>query len=354
MRIGILTSGGDAPGMNAAIRALAVVGKARGHEILGIRQGYQGVLDRDVSPLHGDAIEGITRQGGTILGSSRCLEMMKPEGQARALGNLSELGIEGLVVIGGNGSLTGAHLLAGKSGGALKVAGIPASIDNDVGHAGLAIGVDTAVNTIVQACDRISDTARAHKRCFIVEVMGRNCGFLAMRAGIAAEADAILYGEGGQIEEEIVARMDRMLRKCFREGREKKRVLIVKSEGLTLSVTRLRERVQELLGTIAPGVDARETVLGHVVRGGDPTALDRTVAQRLAFASILVLENGLTDVMVGWEPPFGVGRETVDPSVRIIPLEEVLAETARLLDGTSPIIQRRMMLLAQVEEVLPG
>lgn len=353
MRIGILTSGGDAPGMNAAIRALAVVGKARGHEIVGIRNGYLGVLNKDAGPLAADSIEGITRQGGTVLGSSRCLEMTTPEGQTRALNNLKELGLEGLVVVGGNGSLTGAHVLAAKSE-SLKIVGIPASIDNDVGHAGLAIGVDTAVNTIVGACDRISDTARAHRRCFIVEVMGRNCGFLAMRAGIAAEADAILYGEGGMIEEEVITRLDRMLRRCFAPGREKKRVLIVKSEGCTIPVARLRERVQELLTTIAPGVDARETVLGHVVRGGDPTALDRTLAQRLSFASIVALEAGLSDVMVGWEPPFGVGRETLDPSVRIIPLEEVLAETARLLDGSSPIIQRRMMLLAQVEEVLPG
>lgn len=354
MRIGILTSGGDAPGMNAAIRALAVVGHARGHEIIGVRNGYLGVLTKDTERLAADAIEGITRQGGTVLGSSRCLEMTTEAGQARALSNLKELGIEGLVVIGGNGSLTGAHVLSKLGAGALKVVGLPASIDNDIGHAGLAIGVDTAVNTIVDACDRLSDTARAHKRCFIVEVMGRNCGFLAMRGGIAAEADAILYGEGGLIEQEIVARLDRMLRRCFAPGREKKRVLIVKSEGLPVPVQRIREHVDRLLKEITTNVDARETVLGHVVRGGDPTALDRTIAQRLSFASILALEAGLSDVMLGWEPPFAVGRETLDPSVRIVPLEEVLAETARLLDGTSPIIQRRMMLLSQVEEVLPG
>lgn len=354
MRIGILTSGGDAPGMNAAVRALAVVGHARGHEMIGVRNGYLGVLTKDAGPLAADAIEGITRQGGTVLGSSRCLEMTTKDGQQKALANLKELGLEGLIVIGGNGSLTGAHVLAEQGNGSLKVVGMPASIDNDVGHAGLAIGVDTAVNTIVQACDRLSDTARAHKRCFIVEVMGRNCGFLAMRGGIAAEADAILYGEGGVTEDDIVARLDRMLRRCFAPGRDKKRVLIVKSEGLGLSVQRVREHVETLLRAIPASVDARETVLGHVVRGGDPTALDRTIAQRLSFASILALEAGLSDVMLGWEPPFGVGRETLDPSVRIIPLEEVLAETARLLDGTSPIIQRRMLLLAQVEEVLPG
>lgn len=352
MRIGILTSGGDAPGMNAAIRAIAVVGSARGHEILGIHNGYAGVLAGDAHVLEADKLEGITRQGGTILGSSRCLEMMRPEGQARALERLGQLALDGLVVIGGNGSLTGAHVLAGS--GKVKVVGIPASIDNDVGHAGLAIGVDTAVNTIVEACDRISDTARAHKRCFIVEVMGRNCGFLAMRAGIAAEADAVLYGEAHLTEEDVYARLGAMLRRCFRPGREKKRVLIVKSEGLAISALKIRQAVEKHLAEIAPGVDARETVLGHVVRGGAPTALDRTIAQRLGFGAILALEAGLSDVMLGWEPPFGVGRETMDPSVRLIPIEEVLAETARLLDGTSPVIRVRMEMLRQVEEVLPG
>lgn len=325
--------------------------------MIGIRNGYAGLLARDWLTLEADAIEGITRQGGTILGSSRCLEMMAPEGQKTALERLTESALEALVVIGGNGSLTGGHVLAGLSkigGRPLRVVGMPASIDNDVGHAGLAIGVDTAVNTIVDACDRISDTARAHRRCFIVEVMGRNCGFLAMRAGIAAEADAILYGEQHLDEDQVVERMRKMLARCFAPGRTKKRALIVKSEGLAIPITRLRERVQVVLDPIAPGVDVRETVLGHVVRGGDPSALDRTIAQRLGFASILALEAGLSDVLLGWEPPFGVGRETMDPSVRIIPLEEALAETARLLDGTSPVIQRRMMMLAQVEEILTG
>lgn len=344
--------------MNAAIRAISVVGRARGHTIVGIRHGYAGLLAGDWGDLEADAIEGITRQGGTVLGSSRCLDMIDLPGQKAALAKLGEAKIEGLVVIGGNGSLTGGHTLATlarDSGGTpLRVVGLPASIDNDVGHAGLAIGVDTAVNTIVDACDRISDTARAHRRCFIVEVMGRNCGFLAMRAGIAAEADAILYGEANLGEDEVVDRMKRVLSRCFAPGRAKKRALIVKSEGLPIPAVRLRQRLQDVIGEIATGVDVRETILGHVVRGGDPSALDRTIAQRLSFGALLSLEGGLSDVMLGWEPPFGVGRETLDPSVRIVPLEEVLAETGRLLDGTSPVIQRRMMMLKQVEEILPG
>ena len=321
--------------------------------MLGIRDGYAGLLGARTLELDPDSIEGITRQGGTILGSSRCLEMMEAAGQDRAMDRVAELGLEGLVVIGGNGSLTGAHKLAAR-GGPLRIVGLPASIDNDIGHAGLAIGVDTAVNTIVNACDNISDTARAHRRAFIVEVMGRNCGFLAMRAGIAAEADAILYGEASLDEDQVVERVREVLRRSFAKGRAKKRALIVKSEGLAMPVATLKKRLQAHLDEDAPGVDIRETVLGHVVRGGDPSALDRTLSLRLGFASILALEAGLTDVMLGWEPPFGVGRETVDPSVRMIELKDVLEETARLLDGTSPVIKRRIEMLKAVEAALPG
>ncbi len=352
----MLTSGGDAPGMNAAIRAIAVVGAARGHGVLGIRDGYAGLLAGRVHDLDPDGIEGITRQGGTILGSSRCLEMMESAGQEKARASIVKLGLDALVVIGGNGSLTGAHALAERAfpAGDVKIVGLPASIDNDVGHAGLAIGVDTAVNTIVGACDRISDTARAHRRAFIVEVMGRNCGFLAMRAGIAAEADAILYGEAGLDENAVVDRVREVLRRCFAKGRAKKRALIVKSEGLPVPVAVLKKRVQAFLDVDAPGVDIRETVLGHVVRGGDPSALDRTISLRLGFAAITTVEAGLSDVMLGWETPFGVGRETVDPSVRVIRLADVLEETSRLLDGTSPVILRRIEMLKAVESALPG
>src|SRR6185437_618288 len=159
----------------------------------------------DATELTLPAIVGITHVGGTILGSSRSAEFPTPEGQARARSRLAAMGVDALVVIGGNGSLTGAHLLARDR--PCSIVGLPASIDNDIGHSGLSIGVDSAVNTIVEACDRISDTARAHRRAFIVEVMGRHCGFLAMRAGLAAEADAILYGESGLGEDELVARL---------------------------------------------------------------------------------------------------------------------------------------------------
>lgn len=351
MRIAVLTSGGDAPGMNAAVRTVTVAGIVRGHSVLGIQNGYAGLLAGKTVELEIAKVEGITRQGGTVLGSSRSAEFPTPEGQARAKARLAELGVEALVVVGGNGSLTGAHMLA--KDGKLKVVGLPASIDNDIGHTSLAIGVDTAVNTIVEACDRISDTARAHRRAFVVEVMGRNCGFLAMRAGIAAEADAILYGEAHESEEAVVAHCREVLQRCFKRGHAKHRALIVKSEGLEMPTHRLVERLQAHLDEDAPGVDIRATILSHVVRGGDPSALDRTIAQRLAFGAVLACEKGVSDVMMSWEPPGGVGVETMDPSVRVVPIQVMLEETARLLDGTSPVIKKRMELLQVVHDLLP-
>lgn len=350
MRIAVLTSGGDSPGMNAAIRTVAAVGIGRGHEVLGVRSGYAGLLEGDVLELDLPAVTGISGFGGTILGSARSSVFPTPEGQQRAEERLRELGVEGLVVIGGNGSLTGAHLLAGR--GACRIVGLPASIDNDIGHCGLAIGVDTAVNTIVEACDRITDTARAHRRAFIVEVMGRHCGFLAMRAGIAAEADAILYRERGYDEEHLVARLQDVLHRGFASGWHKKRVLIVKAEGVEVPTVRLARRLQEYLEEIAPGVEIRETILGHVVRGGRPSAMDRVIAQRVAFGAVLAMEKGAHDVMLAWDVPGGYGRETADPYVRVVPLADALEETERVLDGSSPVTRGRVALLEQVEDLM--
>lgn len=349
MKIAVLTSGGDAPGMNAAVRTISVVGIGRGHEVIGVRHGYAGLLRGDVVRLDAGAVDGITRMGGTILGSSRCPEMMRPEGQAHAKAQLAALGVDALVVVGGNGSLTGAHALA--QGGPCRVVGLPASIDNDIGHTGLAIGVDTAVNTIVEACDRIADTARAHRRVFLVEVMGRKCGFLAMRAGLAAEADAILFGEEHPEEDALVDRLRAVLRRCFGPGSPKNRALIVKSEGLSLPAGRLAARLAEHLAEDAPGADLRETVLGHVVRGGNPTALDRVIAQRLAYGAVTCAEAGATGVMLAWEPAFPAGRRSADPSVYVVPIADVLAETERMLDGTSEIVKNRLALLSKVQDL---
>ncbi|MEZ4319115.1 MAG: 6-phosphofructokinase [Myxococcota bacterium] len=343
MRIGLLTSGGDAPGMNAAIRSVVKASIARGHTAIGIRNGYEGLLAGNVVELKLSDVDGISRFGGTLLGSARSKHFPTAQGQADARVQLAAIGLDGLVVIGGNGSLAGAHALA--DGKPCQVVGLPASIDNDIGHSRLCIGVDTAVNTIVEACDRISDTARAHRRAFVVEVMGRHSGYLAMRAGIAADADAILYAEEGTDEETLVQRLRGLLRDSFSDARDKKRVLIIKAEGVEVPTSRLVSRLAAFLDEDVPGVGIRETILGHVVRGGSPSALDRLIAQRLALGAVLGLEAGAHDAMLAWEGPDDVGSATRDPSVRVVPLQDVLDETARMLDGTSRSTQARVALL---------
>ena len=351
MKIGVLTSGGDAPGMNAAVRTIAVVGHARGHECLGVRRGYEGLLEGDVVPLDLPKVDGISRFGGTMLGSARSKVFPTPEGQERAKKKVAELGLDALVVIGGNGSLTGAHVLG--QGKPCQIVGLPASIDSDIGHTGMAIGVDTAVNTIVEACDRISDTARAHRRAFVVEVMGRHCGFLAMRAGIAAEADAILYAEDKDLDEEaILEQLVDTLKKCFAPGRSKTRALIVKAEGVPVATKTIVERLQSFLDAELPGVDVRETVLGHVVRGGNPSALDRFIAQRLGFGAVLAVEQGAHDVMLSWDDPLEGGMKTPDRYVRVIPIATMLEETSKMFDGTSEVVQGRLAMLSKVKDIL--
>jgi 6-phosphofructokinase 1 len=350
MRIAVLTSGGDAPGMNATLRTLVKVAVARQHEVLGVRDGYLGLMGGDLVPLGLREVDGITRFGGTILGSARALEMHTPEGRGQALRTIAERGIGGLVVVGGNGSLTGAHVLAAETD--CRVIGIPASIDNDIGHTASCIGVDTAVNTIVDACDRISDTATAHRRAFVVEVMGRDNGFLAMRAGLAAEADAILYPERRRGPEETVQDLCALLKRSFSPDRGKRRVLIVKSEGYAVKTHALVEQLQAFLRREVPGVDVRETVLGHVVRGGSPAQADRVMAQRFGFGAALALETGATDVMLSWDGPSSIGAATVDPRVRLIPLADVLAETERVRTGESDTIRGRQALLERAEKIL--
>jgi 6-phosphofructokinase 1 len=349
LRVGVLTSGGDSPGMNAAVRTATLAGIARGHTVLGIRDGFDGLISGNAPELDLQGVDGISRMGGTLLGTARNAVFPTPEGQVLAKKQIAALKLDALVVVGGSGSLAGAHLL-GKDK-PCRVVGVPASIDNDIGHCGMAIGVDTAVNTIVDACDRISDTARAHRRAFIVEVMGRHCGFLAMRAGLASEADAILFAEHKTSEDELVDRCRTVLRRVFEKGHSR-RALIVKAEGVPISAARLRDRLQEHLKVDAPGVDIRETVLGHVVRGGNPSALDRLIAQRLGYAAMLAAEAGAHDVMLSWDPPGGFGQATADRNVRVVPLKDVLEETARYLDGTSPVMAGRVQLLKTVEDMM--
>lgn len=271
---------------------------------------------------------------------------MTAEGRAPAVEVLGSL--RGLVVVGGNGSLSGAHALAQESD--TPVVGVPASIDHDVGCTGTSIGVDTALNTIVSSCDRICDTARAHHRAFVVEVMGRDCGYLAMAAAAALGAEAVLFREQGRDEAELVEAVESAIRRAFSE-RGKRRVLILKAEGVSTPCTRLVRLVAERLDDLRD-VDVRATVLGHLVRGGAPSFRDRMVAGRLGMGAIDAVLAGQTDTMVAWAPLVPGGEKTSDPQVRRFPLAEVLQQSRALIDGTSPITQRRVAMINAIEGVL--
>jgi 6-phosphofructokinase 1 len=345
--------------MNTATRALGKLAAARGVHAVGIEDGYEGLLAGRFRELtHDDPqaasgvvptaeLDELVRVGGTALGSSRSERFRTAEGRAEAAEVLKDF--DGLVVIGGNGSLTGAHLLATEHD--VRVMTIPASIDNDIGCTASAIGVDTALNTIVEACDRISDTARAHRRVFVVEVMGRESGYLAMASSVAAGADAALFRELGRSEAELVEHVEQIVDTGFARG-HKRCVLIIKSEAVRMPCTRMARELQERLTAQGKRVEVRGTVLGHLVRGGMPTYQDRMVAGRLAFAALEGLADGATDEMVAWQPPVPGGRATADPTVRRYPLAEVLEETRRLLDGTSEVTRWRVQMMRRIENVL--
>lgn len=365
-RIAVLTSGGDAPGMNAAVRACAALLMARGIEPWGVRYGYRGLLKDQLSVLQPAEIADIIRDGGTILGSARSPEFMTPEGRAVARANLRKHGIDGVIVIGGNGSLSGALALSDpqECGGvehAPRVIGIPASIDNDIGLTGLAIGVDTAMNTIVEACDKISDTASAFDRTFIVEVMGRDSGYLAMTSAVASAADGVIFPEATRDEEEIVDRIVQTVEAVMNKKQRSRRALIIKAEGSPLSVDALKRRLDERLearvGEERPAIETRVTVLGHVVRGGRPSAFDRLLASRLAHVAVDAICRGETRKMAAWLLPMPIPEELgrrseADPYCWLVELEGVLEETRRMLEGSSPLVKWRNQVFSQIEDVL--
>ena len=358
-RIGILTSGGDSPGMNAAVRTAVKMIRARGHLAVGVLAGYRGLIDGRARELETADVEGIERRGGTFLGSARALDFHHEEGQQKAAASVRALKLDALIVVGGNGSLTGARIASRfdtARGEKLRVIGLPASIDNDIGHTTSAIGVDTALNTIVEACDKISDTASSHNRAFIVEVMGRDCGYLAMAAAIATGADGVLFRESGKSDDALVTQIVHIIESAFSRTPPKPRVLILKSEGVKVSIDALKSRTDEELKKRGLAVEVRNTVLGHVVRGGAPSAHDRLMSGRLGRAAVFAAIEGHTDVMIAWQsraPRDGIGTVSPhDPYCSVIPLEAVLTETAHLLDGTSPVVKWRAQALSEVEELL--
>jgi 6-phosphofructokinase 1 len=358
-RIGVLTSGGDAPGMNAAIRGATLIAQSLGYEVIGVLDGYEGLMRGDFVPLSTEVVGGAQGNGGTLLGSARSSRFLEPEGRREARTQLAKHGVDSLIVIGGNGSLRGLSALIDDSenDSGLRAIGIPASIDNDVGLTRLSLGVDTAINTIVDACDRLADTATSHGRAFIVEVMGRDCGYLAMAAGLSAGAHAVLFPEGGKGKEDLVETVMRALRKASQRPRSRRQALILKAEGVAMSTEELRNEVSRRIREEGLSMDVRVTSLGHVVRGGRPSALDRQLGNRLAHAAVRALSEGLTHMMASWSPPCALpGDSTIpfapDPRVSLVQLNAVLEETDRMLTGRNSFVAWRQRLLAQIESVL--
>lgn len=323
MKVAVLTSGGDAPGMNGAIRAVARASFARGWEVLGVHNGYEGLLQNKVFDMDDRDVGGILHRGGTFLGTSRSPEFRTPEGQEKAAAILREAGAEALVVIGGEGSLTGAARLQELG---LQVVGIPGTIDNDVWGTDTAIGVDTALNTALEAIDRLKDTASSHNRAHVVEVMGRNCGYLALMSAIAGGAEAVMVPE---FEPDPRGLLD-ALKASYAKG--KPHFIVVVAEGSRFTAEGLHEYVNRTPGAFK----SRLTVLGHVQRGGAPLAFDRIFASRLGAAAIATLADDEPGTMVAMN-----GRRT-----ERIPLEEV-AGKIRPLDPQTYGLAETLAGLAQ-------
>lgn len=302
--IGVLTSGGDAPGMNAAIRAVVRTAMASNVNVLGVLNGYEGLLNGEFRPMGARDVGGILQRGGTILQTRRSERFKDPKGQREAIRRMNEASMDGLIVLGGDGSLSGAHALA-KQG--VKVVGVPASIDNDIWGSDMAIGVDTALNTIMEAVDKLRDTASSHSRAFVVETMGRNSGYLAVMAAIVCGAEIVLMPEVQSTVDEIAAAVE----ESYRRG--KTHAIIMVAEGANIRATDLARIIDEM----DVGFKTRVTILGHIQRGGSPTAYDRLLAARMGTKAVELLIEGQTDVMVGLK----------EMGLTPIPLEEVISHS---------------------------
>ncbi|WP_205513356.1 6-phosphofructokinase [Longitalea arenae] len=287
-KIGVLTSGGDSPGMNAAIRAVVRTGNYYGLDVFGIMRGYSGIIENDIVPMHSRSVANIIQRGGTILKTARCKEFFQPEGRQKAYQNLKKLGIDGLVIIGGDGSFRGADIFSREFD--IPCIGLPGTIDKDIAGTDFTIGFDTAVNTAVEAIDKIRDTADAHDRLFIIEVMGRDAGYIALHSGIATGAEHILIPERKTDIEELVASLQE------KERRKKLVNMVVVAEGDEFGgANEVAKVVKERL----PFTDTRVCILGHIQRGGSPTCLDRLIASRMGYAAVESLLEGRHNVMVG-------------------------------------------------------
>jgi 6-phosphofructokinase 1 len=319
-KVAVLTSGGDAPGMNAAIRAVVRVAISKGWEAYGVRHGYAGLIAGEIELLGPRDVGGIIEEGGTFLGSARSPEFKTPQGQKKALRGLNEMGIDGLFVIGGNGSQTGAHALHEQG---YPVVGIASTIDNDLYGSDMTIGVDTALNIAVEAIDRLKVTASSHTRAFLVEVMGRNSGYIAMMAGIAGGAECTVIPEVETPPEEVA---DQLL-EAYQRG--KAHGIVVVAEGAKYNADALMDYFREHHEEI--GFELRATKLGHVQRGGIPTVADRILGTRLAAYAVEVMDQGQTGVLVGMLKGDTATTPLSEIAGRQKPLDPKLFELSKIL-----------------------
>ena len=321
-RLAVLTSGGDAPGMNAAIRAVTRTAIFRGWEVLGVRNGYTGLIAGNLIPLQARDVGGVVGRGGTMLGSARCPEFREEEVRAAGLRELRQRDVDGLVVIGGNGSQSGAAALSAMG---CSVVGVASTIDNDLYGSEITIGVDTALNIALEAIDRLRVTASSHQRAFLVEVMGRDCGYLALMAGLAGGAEAVVIPEVEVKPEELAA----SIRESWERG--KPHAIVVVAEGARTNTTALLAYFKEHRERL--GFQVRATTLGHVQRGGEPGAFDRLLATRLGSAAADCLIRGEAGVLVGLQ----------QSKIATTPLAEVAANKKPL--DLTPFELVRMMAI---------
>ncbi|MFT3981002.1 MAG: 6-phosphofructokinase [Ferruginibacter sp.] len=317
-KIGVLTSGGDSPGMNAAIRAVVRTGIYNGLEMYGIMRGYSGMVENDIVKMESRSVANIIQRGGTVLKTARCKEFFTPEGRKKAYNNLKKLGINGLVIIGGDGSFRGAQTFSNEFD--IPCVGLPGTIDKDIAGTDFTIGFDTAVNTAVEAIDKIRDTANAHDRLFVIEVMGRDAGYIALHSGIATGAENILIPEKKTDIEHMLSSL------AEKEKRKKLVNLIVVAEGEEFGGG---EGVAKFLKEKLPNQEVRLCILGHIQRGGSPTCFDRLIASRMGYHAVESLIEGRHDVFVG----------IVNNRMHYIPLNEAVKKKQRINDEWMKIVK---------------
>jgi 6-phosphofructokinase 1 len=317
-KIGVLTSGGDSPGMNAAVRAVVRTGLYHGMEVYGIMRGYSGMVDNEIQKMESRSVANIIQRGGTILKTSRCAEFFTVEGRKKAYQNLKKLGIEGLVVIGGDGSFRGAQIFSNEFD--IPCVGLPGTIDKDIAGTDFTIGFDTAVNTAVEAIDKIRDTADAHDRLFIIEVMGRDAGYIALHSGISTGAEHILIPEKKTGIEELIASLKE------KQRRKKLVNMIVVAEGEDFGGA---EELAKHIKKEIPTQDLRVCILGHIQRGGAPSCFDRVIASRMGYHAVECFLEQRFNVFIG----------IVNNKMHYMPLDEAVKKKQKISEEWLKIVK---------------